>query len=67
VNLSDAYARLRDRFGSHGAAAKELGLTQQHYNALRNGRANIPRRTADYIILKALELEFKPPAPEPRP
>lgn len=57
MNLSEAYAHLRDRFGSHGAAAKELGMTQQHYNALRNGRANMPKRTADYIILKASEVD----------
>lgn len=57
MNLPEAYTQLRERFGSHGAAAKFLGMTEQHYNALRNGRANMPQRTADYIILKASELE----------
>ena len=65
--LSEAYGQLRVRFKTHGAAAKYLGMTEQHYNALRNGRANIPPRTAEYIILKALEatpheLHLPPPA-----
>ena len=55
MNLPDAYARLRDRYGTHGAAAKYLNMTEQHYNALRNGRANMPPRTAEFIIMKALE------------
>ena len=57
MNLPEAYTQLRERFGSHGAAAKFLGMTEQHYNALRNGRANMPQRTADYIILKASEVD----------
>lgn len=56
LTLPDAYARLRDHFGTHGAAAKHLGITEQHYNALRNGRANMSNRTADYILLKAQEI-----------
>ena len=64
MTLPEAYTRLRDQFGSHGAAAKHLGMTEQHYNALRNGRANMPKRTADYILLKAQEFpaEIPPPA-----
>ena len=56
LTLPDAYARLRDHFGTHGAAAKHLGITEQHYNALRNGRANMSIRTADYILMKAQEI-----------
>lgn len=56
LTLPDAYARLRDHFGTHGAAAKYLGMTEQHYNALRNGRANMSLRTADYILMKAQEV-----------
>ena len=55
MTLSEAYECLRDRFGSHGAAAKHLGMTEQHYNALRNGRANMPARTANYILMSAQE------------
>ena len=65
MELSEAYMRLRNHFGSHGSAAKHLGMTEQHYNALRNGRANMPDRTADYIILKAKELGPCPPLPPP--
>ena len=56
LTLPDAYALLRDHFGTHGAAAKHLGITEQHYNALRNGRANMSIRTADYILMKAQEI-----------
>lgn len=60
MNLSEAYARLRARFGTHSAAAQYLGMTLQHYNALRKGRVNMPRRTADYILLKAAEIDSEP-------
>lgn len=56
MTLIEAYTLLRSRFGTHGAAAKYLGLTEQHYNALRNGRVSIPPRTAEYIRLKAQEV-----------
>lgn len=56
MTLSDAYDHLRKHLGTHGAAAKYLGMTEDHYNALRNGRANMPKRTADYILMKAQEL-----------
>ena len=72
LTLPDAYARLREHFGTHGAAAKHLGMTEQHYNALRNGRANMSIRTADYILLKAQEVTDHPihppqPAEAPNP
>lgn len=63
--LSEAYSRLREHFGSHGAAAKYLGLTEQHYNALRSGRANMPKRTADYILMKAQDLSVSEVQPTP--
>ncbi len=62
MNLPDAYMRLREYFGSHGAAAKYLGMTGQHYTALRNGRANMPAWRADYIILKAQDLPTNVPS-----
>lgn len=64
MTLPDAYARLREHFGTHGAAAKHLGMTEQHYNALRNGRANMANRTADYILLKAQEIAEHPSPPQ---
>ena len=65
MDLSNAYALLYQRFGTHGAAAQYLGMTQQHYAALRNGRANVPARTAEYIILKAQELSGVDMPPPP--
>lgn len=56
LNLQEAFAVLKKRLGSHRAAAKALGINSDHYCAIRNGRANIPARTENYIILKASEL-----------
>lgn len=56
-DLQEAFEAIRRKLGSHGAAAKELGINRDHYCAMRNGRANIPARTADYILLKAQEIE----------
>ncbi|EGW50074.1 hypothetical protein HMPREF1022_02896 [Desulfovibrio sp. 6_1_46AFAA] len=52
-NLNSAFDILRDKLGTHGAAASYLGMTRDHYCALRNGRAHIPKRTAELIVLKA--------------
>lgn len=60
ANIDFAFARLKTKFGTHGAAAKFLGMTRDHYCALRNGRANIPARTAEYIMFKAQEAATLP-------
>ena len=75
MNLRTAFENLAMAHGNHSAVAIFLGYTVEHYRALRNGRVNIPQRTADYIILKASELEpgpepasgSAPPTPEARP
>lgn len=54
--LQDAFEVLRRQHGSHSAVAKHIGITGDHYCALRNGRANMATRTADYILLKAQEV-----------
>lgn len=51
-----AFQVLKQAYGSHSAAAIELGITPYHYRAIRNGRVPIPRRTSDLIILKAEQL-----------
>lgn len=66
--LEKAFAALRKKYGTHCAAAEHLGIYRDHYRRLRNGRANIPQRTADYILLKAKEAvedmpEISPAAP----
>ncbi len=53
MNIQEAFSFLRARLGSDRKCARFVGMTPQHFEALRNGRANIPRRTADYICLKA--------------
>lgn len=55
--LNSAFGILKDKLGTHGAAANFLGMTRDHYCALRNGRVPIPQRTAEYIILKASEID----------
>lgn len=52
-HLEKAFADLLQKYGSHSHAAKCLGIAPDHYRKMRNGRVNIPQRTADYIILKA--------------
>lgn len=56
-DLLNAFTTLLAHHGSHCAVARSIGLTQDHYRAMRNGRVNIPQRTADYIILKASEVD----------
>lgn len=56
-NLQVAFRMLQEKFGSHSAAACNLGINRDHYCAMRNGRANIPLRTAEYILLKAAEVK----------
>lgn len=63
--ISNAFKILKAHFKSHSAAALALGFTKDHYRALRNGRANIPPRTAEYILLKAAEVEDMPAPPLP--
>lgn len=58
-NLQVAFRMLREKFGSHSAAACNLGINRDHYCAMRNGRANIPQRTAEYILLKAAEVKVE--------
>ncbi len=55
--LCDAYAKLRVCFGTHAAAAEFLGITATHYASLRSGKVNMPNRTAEYIIMKAVGLD----------
>ncbi len=62
MEISDAFATLKERFGNHSLAAHHLGMTPEHYRALRNGRAHISKRTAEFIILKA-----KTVAPQEQP
>lgn len=56
-NLVEAFRLLKEDCGGHGAAASFIGLSRDHYCAIRNGRVHIPRRTAELIILKAREAQ----------
>lgn len=68
LTLQEAYARLKEHFGTHRDAAEYLKMTEQHYNALRNGRANIPSWREEQIISKAEALEsVTPSSQEPQP
>lgn len=57
MTLQEAYARLKEHFGSHRAAAPYLKMTEQHYNALRKGRAPVPPWREEQIITKAMSLD----------
>ena len=68
MDIKKAFSVLRERLGPDRACAGHVGVSPQHYEAMRNGRVNIPQRTADYIILKASELESGPvPTPPAEP
>ena len=54
-DLGKAFEILLKKHGSHCKSAKVLKISHDHYRKMRNGRVNIPKRTADYIILKASE------------
>ena len=69
IELQSAFEALRVKHGSHSAASRILGINRDHYCAMRNGRANIPQRTAEFIIMKASEAETFPtilPPVEPK-
>lgn len=55
MDIQRAFQIIKIFYGSHSKAASTLGFSRDHYRALRNGRAHIPTRTAEYIILKAQE------------
>lgn len=59
MDIKHAFAVLREQLGPDRACARYIGITPQHYEALRNGRAKIPPRTADYICLKAAQIESR--------
>lgn len=65
MTIQEAFAVLRTKFGPDRECARFIGISPQHYEALRNGRANIPQRTAEYILLKAAEAEALPIPPLP--
>lgn len=53
MTTKEAFLILRTKFGTDKACAHQIGMSEQHFEALRNGRAKIPKRTASYIILQA--------------
>lgn len=60
MTLEHAISSLRLKFGSHRKVASELGLSCEHYSALRHGRVKLPQKTANLIILKAKQEESQP-------
>lgn len=60
MDIKQAFSVLREHLGPDRACASLVGVKPQHYEAMRNGRVNIPARTADYIILKASGLKACP-------
>ncbi len=54
ISLTEAFQFLHEKHGTHTAAAKAVGLTREHYRAIRNGKYTPPKRTADYIRFVAM-------------
>ena len=61
MDLINAFLILKDHYGTHCAAAEHIGITREHYAALRSGKAKIPKRTASYIILQAQAVQDSSP------
>ncbi len=53
MTIEDAFEALRQKHGSHSAAARALNINVSHYRDLRNGRANMPARTKEFLLMKA--------------
>lgn len=53
MTIQEAFQILRQLFRTDRRCAELVGMSPQHYEALRNGRVAMPKRTADFIILKA--------------
>lgn len=65
MDINEAFAALKARYGTDRACANHVGMTPQHFEALRNGRAHIKKSTADLIILKAMTAAQDTPDPAP--
>ena len=63
MDINEASAALKARYRTDRACANHVGMTPQHFEALRNGRAHIKKSTADLIILKAMTAAQTAPAP----
>lgn len=50
---------LHKKFGTYRKVADYLGMTENHLNALKEGRVRLPEKTKIFIIFKAEELKRK--------
>ena len=62
MNINEAFAILRKAHRTHTNAAAIIGLSPEHYSALRNSHAPIPNRTKELIIFKAKEASIGMPS-----
>lgn len=53
MTLEEAFYALKERYGSHSAAARALGINTSYYRDIRNGRACPSERLQEFLIYKA--------------
>lgn len=61
MTLEEAFDALKDRYGSHSAAARALGINTSYYRDIRNGRASPSDRLQEFLIFKAEGAHFPCP------
>lgn len=61
MTLEEAFDALKNRYGSHSAAARALGINTSYYRDIRNGRANPSDRLQEFLIFKAEIAHFPYP------
>lgn len=61
MTLEEAFDALKNRYGSHSAAARALGINTSYYRDIRNGRANPSVRLQEFLIFKAEIAHFSYP------
>lgn len=56
MDFKQAVDFLHTKLGSYRKVAIYLDMAETHLYALRTGRANLPKKTEEYVILKAKAL-----------
>lgn len=56
MTFIEAVEFMHEKLETYRAVAAYLGMTENHLNALKMGRKKLPKKTEEYVILKAKAL-----------
>lgn len=56
MTLEQAFERLKEKLGTDRKCAEYLGITENYFNALKNGRRKVSERNTLWLITKAEKL-----------